>query len=93
MCLGLLYFGAKNREFLVSLAIESGRITHNHPVAFFGAVASAVFTAFAIEGIPITKWGKMLLQDVMPIAHAYLKKNGRDWDNYQNNTDYNYFEV
>ncbi len=50
MCIGLRYFGEKNRELMVAIAIESGRITHNHPVAFFGAVASAAFTAFAAEG-------------------------------------------
>ena len=57
MCIGLRFWGKERRNLLIGVAIESGRITHNHPVAFFGAVASAVFTAFAIEGINFIKSG------------------------------------
>jgi ADP-ribosylarginine hydrolase len=46
----LRFPGVANRKFLIKVALESGRITHNHPVAFFGAVVAALFTAYAIEG-------------------------------------------
>ncbi len=93
MCIGLRFPGAKNRDTLIAVAVESARITHNHPVAIFGAVASAVFTAYAIEGLPIVEWGRNLVQIILPKATEYLKATKRDWDQYQSKSaNFNYFE-
>lgn len=54
--IGLRFFGQKNRENLVGVGIESGRLTHNHPTGSLGAMVSAAFTALAIEGVPPKKW-------------------------------------
>jgi ADP-ribosylglycohydrolase len=54
--IGLAYFGEQNRDKLIDVAIESSRITHNSPIGYLGGLTSALFTAFAIEGIPITSW-------------------------------------
>jgi ADP-ribosylarginine hydrolase len=93
MCIGLRFPGEKNRDKLISVALESGRVTHNHPVAFFGAVASAVFTAYAIEGVPIIEWGKLLVKTILPKAKEYLKNNGRDWELYATKSNFDYFET
>jgi len=92
MCIGLRFPGEQNREKLIQVAIESGRITHNHPVAFFGAVASAVFTAYAIEGVPIVQWGRLLVTKILPKAKEYLKNTKRDWELYQTKINFDYFE-
>ncbi|KAH3756724.1 ADP-ribosylarginine hydrolase [Pelomyxa schiedti] len=70
MCIGLRFHGPKRRTELIRTAIDSARITHNHPVAILGAVASALFTALAIEKgtIGILTWGAELLHTAMPIA-------------------------
>jgi len=87
MCIGLRYPGEDNRAKLTSVSIEAGRITHNHPVAFLGGFASAIFTAFAVEGIEMELWGKLLI-DNLPKAISYLKHVGRDVDNYSDGIKY-----
>jgi len=91
MAIGLRFPEKANRSKLIATAIESGRITHNNPVAFFGAVVSAVFTAFAIESLPVVEWGRTMLKEVLPASVAYLKETKRDWDNYQR-IEFDYFE-
>jgi len=89
MCIGLYFAGESQRDHLISVAIESGRITHNMPIGFFGALGSAAFTAFAIEGLQPAEWGRKLLS-LMPKAYEYLKEKKRDWNEYQK--DLHYFE-
>jgi ADP-ribosylarginine hydrolase len=79
MAIGLRYPGTKNREMLVAISLESGRLTHNHPTGFLGAVCAAAFTAFAIEYIPPKKWGYLLMTEILPMAKKYCKDVGRDW--------------
>jgi len=90
MAIGLRFPGKSNRKQLISTAIESGRITHNNPVAFFGAVCSALFTAYALESLPVVEWGRSMLKE-LPSAVDYLKETKRDWDNYQR-IEMDYFE-
>jgi len=90
MCIGLRFVGENQRDKLIAVSIESGRITHNHPSRFFGALCAAVFTAFAIERVPLVTWGKKLLDEILPKAYEYLRESKRDWENYQK--DLKYFE-
>eukprot|EP00026_Physarum_polycephalum_P008872 Phypoly_transcript_08975.p1 GENE.Phypoly_transcript_08975~~Phypoly_transcript_08975.p1 ORF type:complete len:381 (+),score=48.29 Phypoly_transcript_08975:242-1384(+) len=91
MCFGLVFYGEAQRSNLISVAIESGRITHNQPTGFFGALASAVFTAFAVERVPIVEWGRKLINEILPKAYEYLQNDGRDWDKYHDSLKY--FEI
>lgn len=100
MCIGLRFPRESERALLIATAVgnqlrvlkrsESGRMTHNQPVAFFGAFVAALFTAYAIESVPVVEWGRRMLGE-MPAVKDYLKKVGRDWESYKK-SDLDYFE-
>eukprot|EP01080_Neovahlkampfia_damariscottae_P003864 gene3864-7024_t len=79
MCIGLAFPNEKNRDLLISISIESGRLTHNHPTGFLGAMVSAAFTSLALEKVPPKKWGYILLNDLLPRCEKYLESTKRDW--------------
>lgn len=107
MCIGLRFPREKHRDKLIAISIESARITHNHPNAFFGAYVSALFTAYAVEvkrikpsiccsaelnkGVNVVEWGRKMLNE-LPNAVEYVKSTKRDWDNYQKQSNFTYFE-
>lgn len=61
-CIGLAFFGEENRNLLYTVAIESGRITHNSPYGYLGGLTSALFTAFAIENKDLELWPFLLIE-------------------------------
>lgn len=79
-CVGLRYPWAHQRHLLVAAAIESCRVTHHHPTAYLGAVTAALFVAYAIEGIPVTSWGRLLLSEGVPLSRQYIQHSGRETD-------------
>ncbi|KAJ4455019.1 putative ADP-ribosylarginine hydrolase [Paratrimastix pyriformis] len=81
MCIGLLYPGESRRDQLIEVAIESGRMTHNHPTGFLGALVAALFAAYAIEGVPLGEWGRRMLA-LLPRVYAWLERSGRNWREY-----------
>lgn len=58
-------------------------MSHNHAIGFLGSVAAAVFTAYAIRMVPLKLWGKKFLDEIIPIADAYVKETKRSYEEYQ----------
>ena len=61
-CVGIFYPGKSNRKKLIALATEASRITHNSAIAILGSITTALFTAYAIERVPIAHWPHRLLK-------------------------------
>lgn len=74
-CIGIYYLGYLNRPNLIHLAIECARITHNSTIGILGSVTAALFTAYALEKVPILKWpGKLLKLIDSGSIDTYLKE-------------------
>lgn len=75
-CIGIFYPGRHNRKMLISLAVESSRITHNSATAILGSVTAALFTAYALEKIPINLWPHKLLKLLRSdVIDQYMQKS------------------
>jgi ADP-ribosylglycohydrolase len=72
-CIGLAFPTDANREKLIEVAIQSSRITHNSPIGYLGGLCTALFTAFAIEGLHIYTWPTKMLDILdLDIVKKYI---------------------
>lgn len=84
-CIGLAFYGEKNREKLIDIAIESSRITHNSPIGYLGGLTVAFFIALAIEGIDYNSWpDKLLILLGTKSVKKYIrdKEESKEYGNY-----------
>jgi len=83
LCIGLAFYGESERDKLIQISIESGRITNNSAVGYLGSFAAALFAALAVEGKKINDWPFILLDLLNSKVGKYIKSTGRDVDHYE----------
>ncbi|ANB50559.1 putative ADP-ribosylglycohydrolase [Powai lake megavirus] len=75
-CIGIFFVGSHNRQKLIALAVECSRLTHNSTSAILGSIVAALFTAYALEKVPINYWPHKLLKLLRSdMIDEYMKKS------------------
>jgi ADP-ribosylglycohydrolase len=62
LCIGMCFYGKDNRDTLIDASIISSQITHNNALGYLAGFNAALFTALALENVPINKWPYILIK-------------------------------
>jgi len=86
MCLGLVLYKEEQLKDLIAISTEAGRCTHNHPTGFLGGVVAALFTSYAVRGVPLLQWGHKFLSEAYPLCLEYMKEKPEMFKLYDNDS-------
>lgn len=62
LCIGMCFYGEKNRDHLIDISVITSQLTHNNPLGYLAGFNAALFTALAMENVHISKWPYILLE-------------------------------
>jgi ADP-ribosylarginine hydrolase len=62
LCIGMCFSEEQNRNELIQLSIISSQTTHNNASGYLGGFNAALFTALAIEDVPLKEWPYILIK-------------------------------
>eukprot|EP00771_Trimastix_marina_P001127 gnl/Trimastix_PCT/2172.p1 GENE.gnl/Trimastix_PCT/2172~~gnl/Trimastix_PCT/2172.p1 ORF type:complete len:762 (-),score=228.14 gnl/Trimastix_PCT/2172:20-2305(-) len=80
VAIGLLLPCPAQIDALIALSLNVARVTDYNPIAQLGCLVGAVFTSYAVQNVPISRWAKLLLQNVLP--RTPLSDIAKKWADY-----------